>query len=86
MFAKQCQNPSSGPPTDSTKLLEIQFELPFKLSSKSTMAVLKGQSWRILKSCYTGVGLQQEFPRYFVDGLNQSLALSVEQANGKRRK
>ena len=50
MFAKQCKNPSSGPPTDSTKLLEIQLELPFKLSSKSTMAVLKGQSWRILKS------------------------------------
>ena len=86
MFAKQCQNPSSGLPTDSTKLLEIQFELPFKLSSKSTMALSKGQSWRILKSYYTGVGLEQGFPRCSADGLNQRLALSVEQANGKRRK
>ena len=47
------------------------------------MALLKGQSWCTLKSYYTGVGLEQGFPHCFADGLNQSLALSVEQDNGK---
>ena len=44
------------------------------------MAFLTGQSWRVLKSGYTGGGLEQGFRRCFADGLNQSLVSSVTQA------
>ena len=32
----------------------MSFEFPFILIGKLTMALLKGQSWCILKSWYTG--------------------------------
>ena len=36
------------------KLPEVHFEFPFILIDKSTVASLTGQSWRVLKSWYTG--------------------------------
>ena len=62
------------------ELPEVHFEFPFNLIGKSTLAFLIGQSWRVLKSWYTGGGLEQGFWRCFVDGLNQSLVSSVAQA------
>ena len=41
-------------PNRLNKLPEVRFEFPFTLIGKSTMAFLTGQSWRVLKSCYTG--------------------------------
>ena len=40
---------------------------------KLTRGFLTGQSWRALKSRYTGGDQEQGFRRYFVDGLNQKL-------------
>ena len=71
-------------PNGLNELPEVRFELPFILIGKSTMALLTGQSWRILKSWYTGGGLKQGFRRCFADGLNQSLVLSAAQATKKR--
>ena len=65
------------------ELPEMQFEFPFILIGKSTMAFLTGQSWHILKSWYAGGGLKQGFQRCFADGLNQSLVLSVLHATHK---
>ena len=44
------------------------------------MAFLTDESWRVLKSWYTGGGTEQGFRRCFADGLNQSLVSSVTQA------
>ena len=44
------------------------------------MAFLTGQSWRALKSLYTGGNLEQRLRRCFADGLNRSLVSSVAQA------
>ena len=41
-------------PDGLNKLPEVCFEFPFNLIGKSTMAFLTGQSWRVLKSWYTG--------------------------------
>ena len=43
------------------------------------MALLTSQSWRVLKSWYTGGGSEQGFLRCFTDGLKQSQVLSVAQ-------
>ena len=45
------------------------------------MAFLTDQSWHILKSWYTGGGLEQGFRRCFANGLNNSLDSSAAQAN-----
>ena len=55
------------------ELSVMRFKFPFILIGKSTMAFLKGQSWR--------VGPEQGFQRCFADRLNQSLVSSVAQAN-----
>ena len=52
-------------------LLEMHFECLFNLIGKSTMALLTGQSWRVLKSWYTGGGPEQGFWHCFADQLNQ---------------
>ena len=44
------------------------------------MAFLTGQSWRVLKSWYTGGGPEQVFRGCFADELNQSLVSSMAQA------
>ena len=62
------------------KLPEMRFKFPFNLIGKSTMAFLKGQSWHVLKSWYTGGDPEQGFRRCFTDDLNQSLVSSVAQA------
>ena len=49
------------------------------------MAFLTSQSWRVLKSWYTGGGSEQGFRRSFADGLNQSLVSSVAQIIGHFR-
>ena len=38
------------------ELPEVRFEFPFILIGKSTIAFWTGQSWRVLKSWYTGGG------------------------------
>ena len=73
-------------PNGLNELTELGFELPFILIGKSTMAFLTGQSWRLLKSWYTGGGLEQGFQRCFAEGLIQSLVLSVVQASISLRK
>ena len=73
MSAKQCQNPCCG----LKELPKMSFEFPFNLIGKSTMAFLTDQSWHVLKSCYTGGGIEQGFRHCFADRLNQSLILSV---------
>ena len=66
-------------PNRLNELLEGGFELPFNLIGKSTKPFLKGQSWPVLKSWYTGEGPEKGFSRCFTDRLNQSLVLSVPQ-------
>ena len=46
------------------KGLRLRFEFPFNLIGKSTMTFLTGQSWRVLKSWYTGGGPEQRFRRW----------------------
>ena len=53
------------------KLLEEDFEFPFNLICKLTMAFLTCQSWPILESWHTGLG-EQEFWYCFDDELNQA--------------
>ena len=60
-------------PNGLSELLEARFEFPFILIGKMTMDFLRGQSWRVLKSWYTGGGPEQGFWWCFADGLNQSL-------------
>ena len=40
------------PPNRRNELLGMGFEFPFNLIGKSTLAFLKGESWRVLKSWY----------------------------------
>ena len=49
------------------------------------MGFLTDQSWRVLKSWYTGGDPEQGFPHCFADGLYQSLVSSVEQATRRAR-
>ena len=56
------------------ELPEMRFEFPLNLIAKLTMAFLTGQSWRVLKSRYTGGGLKQGFQCCFADGLNQKFS------------
>ena len=62
-----------------SELPEVNFEFPFTLIGKSTMAFLTDQSRRIPKCWYLGEGPEQGFRRCFADGLNQSLVSSVTQ-------
>ena len=48
-------------PNGHGELPEVRFEFPFVWIGKSTMAFLKGQSWRVLKPWYTGGGPDQGF-------------------------
>ena len=48
--------------------MEVRFEFPFILIGKSTVALLTGQSRRVLKSWFAGGGLEQGFRRCFADG------------------
>ena len=59
------------------ELPEMRFKFLFSLIGKLTMAFLTGQSWRVLKSGYTGGVPEQEFRHGFADGTNQSLVSSV---------
>ena len=43
-------------PNGLNELKEERFEFPFILIGKSTMEFLTGQSWRVVKSWYTGGG------------------------------
>ena len=81
--AKQCRDPCSGPPTDSTNYWKW-FRIPVHPEGKSTMAVLTGQSWSLLKSWYTGGDPEQGFRRCFADGLNQSLVRLWRRLNQNR--
>ena len=55
--------------SDNFPVLELRFEFSFILIGKSTMTFSTGQSWRLLKSWYTGDGPEQRFRRCFADGL-----------------
>ena len=61
-------------------LPEMRFRFPFNLIGKWTMAFLTVQSWRVLKSWYTGGGPEQGFRRWFADVTNRCLVSSVAQA------
>ena len=52
----------------------MRFEFPFKLIGKWTMAFLRVQSWRVLKSWYTVWGSEQGFRCCLADALNQKLS------------
>jgi len=47
------------------ELPEVRFEPSFILIGKSTMGFTTNQSWRVIKSWYTGGGPEQIFRRYF---------------------
>ena len=61
-------------------LPEVCFEFPSNLMGKSTMASLTDQSWRVLKSWYTGGGLKQGFWRCFSDVTNRGLITYAKEA------
>ena len=61
-------------------LPEMRFRFRFNLIGKWTMASLTVQSWRVLKSWYTGGGPEQGFRRWFADVTNRCLVSSVAQA------
>ena len=65
-------------PNGLKELPEERSEFLFILIGKSTVVFLTSQSWRVLKSWYTGRP-EQGFRRCFADGLNQSLASSTAQ-------
>ena len=54
----------------------MNFEFPFNLIGKLTMAFLTGQPWCVLKSWNTGGGREQGFRHFFADGLNQKFMIS----------
>ena len=60
----------------------MPFEFPFILIGKLTTAFSTDQSWRVLKSWYTGRDQEQGFQRCFAMGFNQNLASFVALANG----
>ena len=63
----------SWAPNELNDLPEAPFEeFPFILIGKWTMTFLTGQSWHVLKSWYTGEGLERGFRRCFAEGLSQS--------------
>ena len=66
------------------ELPEVRFEFLLNLIGKSTMALISGQSWRVLKSWYTDGDPEQGFRRCFADGLNQSLVSSMAQAEKRQ--
>ena len=51
------------------ELPEMRFEFPSNLIGKSAMAFSTGQSWRVLKSWYTGGSPEEGFRRSLADGL-----------------
>ena len=60
--AKQCRDPCSGPPTDSTNYRKcVSNFLSSCRIGKLTMAFLTGQSWLVLKSRYTGGAQNKDF-------------------------
>ena len=65
------------------ELPEVCCKFPFILIGQSIMAFLTVQSWRVLKSWYTGGGPEKEFRRCFADGLNQSFVSFGVQAKWK---
>ena len=69
-------------PNGRYELPEERSEFLFILIGKSTVVFLTSQSWRVLKSWYTGRP-EQGFRRCFADGLNQSLASSTAQTIGR---
>ena len=50
------------------------FRVSYNLIGKLTMGILTSQSWRVLKSWYTGGNPENEFQRCFAEGLNQKLS------------
>ena len=48
-------------PSALSELPEVRFEFLFNLIGKLTMAHLTGQSWRVIKSHYTGGGPEQGY-------------------------
>ena len=77
------RNSCSMPPTDSTNYRKSILNFLFILIDRTTMAFLTGQSWRVLKSWYTGETPEQGFWCCFADGLNQSLVSCAAQAKNK---
>ena len=69
-------------PNGRYELPEERSKFLFILIGKSTVVFLTSQSWRVLKSWYTGRP-EQGFRRCFSDGLNQSLVSSTAQAVGR---
>ena len=72
---KQCGEPCSRPPMDSTiqKCASISFHPDWQIDN----AFLTGQSCRALKSGYTGGGLKQGVRRFFADGLTVKMMMMM---------
>ena len=73
--------PSPPPPNRLNELLGMRFEFPFNLVGRSTMAFLKGESWRVLKSWYTGGAQNKDFCVVSQTDLTRSLFQSVARAS-----
>ena len=63
--AKQRRNPCSGPSTDSTNYLKCVSNLPSTWFVNWRQFFATGQSWRVLKSWYSGGDPEQGFQCYF---------------------
>ena len=63
-------------PSGLSELPKVRFEFLFNLIGKLTMAHLTGQSWRVIKSYYTGVGPEEGYRHCCADGLLRSLVPS----------
>ena len=68
-------------PNGLKEIQQVRFEFSLIMTAKWTMAFLTGQTWRVLKSWYTGGDPEQEFLNCFADGLNQTLVSTVAQAS-----
>ena len=67
-------------PNGLNEVPEVRFEFPFILIGKWTMAFLTGQSWRILKSQYTGGAQNKNISAISQTGFTRSLVPCVAQA------
>ena len=73
--------PSPPPPNRRNELLGMGFEFPLNLIGKSTLAFLKGESWRALKSWYTGGAHNKDFCVVSQTDLTRSLVQSLARAS-----
>ena len=69
-------------PNGLNELTEMRFKFPFNLIGKSTMALLTGQSKRVIKSWYTGAQ-NKDFYAVLQTDLGPSVAQAISIGRGQ---